>query len=87
MFESTPSSHIETILSRRCIRQYAAKDIPDDVLTLILEAARQARAYQKRLIDVTQEYTNYLPIRENVIRVIFPLIFLGSLFLIGTVIG
>jgi hypothetical protein len=27
---------------------------------------------QKRLIDVIHEYTNYLHIRESVIRVIFP---------------
>ncbi len=26
----------------------------------------------KRLIDVINEYTNYLQIRENVIRIIFP---------------
>ncbi len=42
MFESTPLSLIETILNRRSIRQYATKDIPDDVLTPILESARQA---------------------------------------------
>jgi nitroreductase len=42
MSESTPSSLIETILNRRSIRQYTDQDIPEDVLTAILEAARQA---------------------------------------------
>ena len=44
--EHLTESHIppvlERILNRRSIRQFAAKDIPEDVLISILEAARQA---------------------------------------------
>jgi nitroreductase len=42
MSESMSSPLIETILNRRSIRQFAAKNIPENVLATILEAARQA---------------------------------------------
>ena len=42
MTESHLPPVLERILSRRSIRQYTAKDIPEDVLISILEAARQA---------------------------------------------
>jgi nitroreductase len=35
-------SIVDSILSRRSIRKYESKDIPEDVLKLILEAGRQA---------------------------------------------
>ena len=42
MTESYLPPVLERILSRRSIRRYAAKDLPEDVLGWILEAARQA---------------------------------------------
>jgi nitroreductase len=41
MSESSPSL-VEKVLSRRSVRKYTADDIPDDLLTTILEAGRQA---------------------------------------------
>lgn len=39
---SQSPSLLDTVLSRRSIRQYTAQDIPDTVLKSILEAGRQA---------------------------------------------
>ena len=52
-------SLVDTVLSRRSIRRYEKKEIPDDVLSKILEAGRQAPSAANRqplhFIIVTDE--------------------------------
>ncbi len=44
----SPMSSIDTILTRRSIRRYEVKDIPEEVLQQILEAGRQAPSAANR---------------------------------------
>ena len=48
MFKMSPMSLIDGILTRRSIRRYETKDIPEEVLQKILEAGRQAPSAANR---------------------------------------